>query len=131
MKAYILTILTKTAKITFGIQVIELKEDSYHTIVRAYGDNIFSNKAATYFNVKDKFSLDLIPEVRAEENDQTQDDNVQGIQACPTSEEAKKEWQPYILAAIFAILWFLEMSRRKQWDLMVIQKLNKFKKISN
>lgn len=116
----------KVVKITFGIQVTDLKQDSYHTVAKAYGDNISSNEAVTYFKVVQN-ALNLIPEVSAQEN-QSQTTEVKGIEACPVVLKAKKQWWPHALAAMFATLWFLEMSRRKQWDTMLINRLKRLKK---
>lgn len=118
----------QTVSVEFGLALQTLPPHPYHTVASASGDNADSNEAVTYFEVRSK-SLGLIPEVQAAESNQGQDNktgSVLGAATCPAI-EAKKEWWPYVLAAIFATLWFLEMARRKEWDAILERKLRRFK----
>ena len=107
----------KTAKVNFAIQITDLIPGSYHTLTYATGDNISSNEAVTYFKVKLN-NISLISEVQAQEIDQNESTagEVKGADKCPAI-IMRREWWPYALAALFGTLWFLEVSRRKHWNL--------------
>lgn len=109
----------KVVTITFGIQVTDLAPDSYYSVARASGDNISSNEAWTYFDIKPG-GISLFSEVIGQEANQYQAGDVNGTQAYSAPVKANKEWWPYVLIAMPPLLWFLKMLRRRQRERWVI-----------
>lgn len=120
---------SKGYKINYGLTIpTDIIPGLYHSNIfvegnSESGEKVTSNESITDFLIKEKYSGFVQP-VQAQEESAGQENNVLGEQTTPPCKK-EKDYLPYILSGILAILWFIDHLRRKRLEKELKSTLNK------